>query len=110
MDINKSITNLWPSIEIIFEEEELLEKSKEVITEVKKDLGHKLGDATTLIIILNSKKKEELEGYDIEDKTITILEVRRILTKINLMLQSESNCHNLEANFWKFHKKFNVLH
>lgn len=35
------MNNLWPSIEIIFYHEELLEKSKEVISEVKKDLGQK---------------------------------------------------------------------
>jgi len=87
-----------------------LEKSKEAISEVKKDLGHKLGDATTTIKILNSKPKEELKDYEIEDKTETILEIRRILTKRNLMLQLENKCHNLEVHINKFHKKFNVLH
>jgi len=92
------MTNLWPSIEIIFDQEELLERSKRVIVEVKKDMGHNPGDATTLIKILNSKAREELEDYDIEDITESILEVRRVLTKRNLILQLENKCHNLEAS------------
>lgn len=103
LDINESMTNLWPSIEIIFDQEELLERSKRVIVEVKKDMGHNPGDATTLIKILNSKAREELEDYDIEDITESILEVRRVLTKRNLILQLENKCHNLEASIQKFH-------
>lgn len=74
-----------------------MEKSKEVIEKVKKYLGHKLGDATTLIRILNSKTKEDIEDYDIEDGTETIMEVRRILSKRYLVLQLENKCHNLES-------------
>ena len=73
-------------------------------------MGQKPGEAIALIRILKSKTREELEEYEIEDRTKTILEVRRVLTKINLMCQGDNKCHNLEGDIKKFHKKFNKLH
>lgn len=110
LNINESIIELWPSIEIIFEQKELLHKSKVVVAEAKEDLIHKPGHATKIIKVLNSKKKEDLEEYGIEDKTEATLEVRRVHTKINLMLQLKNKCHNLELQIKKFHRKFNSLH
>lgn len=69
------------SIEIIFQQEELIKRSKEVIEEVKGDLGQKLGEATILIRILKLKTKEEIEKFEIVDKTETILEVTRVHKK-----------------------------
>jgi len=37
------------------------------------------------------------------------LEVRRILTKRNLMMQLEGKFQNMESNIQKFNRKFNVL-
>ena len=86
MEINEAMIEIWSSIEIIFEQEELVQRSKEVIKEIKENLAQKPGEANALIRILNSYTKEELEEYEITDRTETILEVRRILTKMNLML------------------------
>ena len=36
VDINQAITEIWPSIQIIFEQEELMERSKTMIEEVRK--------------------------------------------------------------------------
>jgi len=110
MEINEAITDIWPSIEIIFEQDELVQRAKEVIADVKKEFGLKPGKANTLIRVLNTKTKDELEEYNIEDRTKTILEVRRILTKENLMLQLENKCHNFESSNRRFHKKIFVLH
>ena len=45
----------------------------------------------------------------IEDRTDIVLEVRKVLTKRNLMLQLENKCQNLEAQIKKFHRKFTLL-
>lgn len=74
--------------------------------EVINNLGQRLGEANTLIKILNSKTKDELVDFEIE----TILEVRRVLTKSNLLVQLENICQHLDTNIQKFHKKFNSLH
>ena len=70
--------------------------------ELKKDLDHKPRDATRIIRVLNYKTKEELEEYAIEDKTKIVLEVRKLLTKRNLMLQLDNKCHNLEVQIKNF--------
>jgi len=77
---------------------------------VKKGLGTKTSDVVALIRLLNSKSREELEELDIEDITYTILEVRKILTKKNLMFQLETKCNSLENITKRFHRKFNELH
>ena len=61
IETNETITEIWPSIQIIFQQEELIHKSKEVVKEIKTYLGQKPGEATPIIKILNSKTKEELE-------------------------------------------------
>jgi len=40
IDINYTMTELWTYIQIIFEQEELVEISKAVITRIKEDFKH----------------------------------------------------------------------
>jgi len=68
VDINQAITEIWPSIQIIFEQGELMQRSKTVI-EVREMLGDKPSEATTLIKVLNSKTKEKVEELQIADRT-----------------------------------------
>ena len=46
-------------------------------------------EATRIIHFLNSENKYELQELEIPDRIGTILEVRRVLTKRNLMLNLE---------------------
>lgn len=81
---------MWPSIQIAFEEEELVHKVKAEIENTKVDLEHRPEEAQNIIKMLNSKTKEELEHLSIPDRTTTVMEVKRILTKNNLMIQLEN--------------------
>jgi hypothetical protein len=62
-----------------------------------------------IIRFLNSKTREELEDLKIEDKTKTILEVKRILTKRGLMLQFEEKFQNMNVEVHKFFSKIDAL-
>jgi hypothetical protein len=53
-------------------------------------------DANEIIGFLNSKRREELEALEIEDKTETILEVKKVLTKRGLMLQLEERAQAMD--------------
>jgi hypothetical protein len=88
-DISKSIHEIWPMIQIMFEQNELLERSKHAVEKIRSELGDMPTQANDIIRFLNSKTREELEELKIEDRTETILEVKRILTKRGLMLQLE---------------------
>jgi len=52
------MNEIWPSIQIIFEQQELIRKSNEVIVNIKGDLGQNYREDATLIRILNSKTKK----------------------------------------------------
>jgi len=59
--------------------------AREAIQKVKEELGEIPKDATRIILFLNIKKKSKLQELDIDDRTKTILEVRKALSKRNLM-------------------------
>lgn len=48
---------IWPSIQIIFEKKELIEKYNEAIQEIIEQLGDKPCEATKFIKFLNSRKE-----------------------------------------------------
>jgi hypothetical protein len=59
---------------------------------------------------LNSKTKEELEALEIEDRTKTILEVKKVLTKKGLMLQLEEKAQTMDIGVQRFFSKVDSLH
>ena len=91
-NITQSINDVCPSIQIIFEQIDLLKVSLEEIHKTKEELGRMHEEATRLINFLNSKNKYQLEELGIEDKTGTILEVKKVLTKRSLMQNLERRC------------------
>jgi hypothetical protein len=58
---------------------------------------------------LNSKTREEPKDLKIEDRTKTILEVKRVLTKRGLMLQLEEKAQNMDVGVKRFFNKIDVL-
>lgn len=62
-----------------------------------------------MIKSLNSKSKDELQHIGIQDKTETILEIKRVMNRKNLMVQLENNCLNLEASIPRFQKEMRLL-
>jgi hypothetical protein len=110
VDINKSMSEIWPSIQIIFEQHELVQKARGEIEIIKEELGERPTEASELIIFINSKNKQELEELEIEDRTDTILEIKKVLTKKGLMLQLEEKAQVMDIGVQIFFSKFEVLH
>ena len=69
----------------------------EAIQKVKEELRDIPEDANRLIHFLKNKNRYELLQLDIEDITETILEIRKVLSKRNLMLNLEEKCHNMQV-------------
>ena len=88
-NIAKSMNEIWPMVQIMFEQHDLVLKSRKTIDKIKIELGEMPSATNEIIKFLNSKTKEELEELKVEDRTKTILEVKRVLTKRGLMLQLE---------------------
>jgi len=66
-------------------------------------------DATKLIDFLNNKNKYDLQELDIEGKTEQILEVRKVLSKRNLMINLDDKCQNMQATVDRFMTKLQIL-
>ena len=66
-------------------------------------------EAVRIIQFLNSKNKYELQELDIPDRTGTILEVKRVLAKRNLMLNLEDKCQTMQLAIDRFMTKFEIL-
>jgi hypothetical protein len=88
-DITRSMNEIWPMIQIMFEQNELVQRSNQATEKIRSELGEMPTQANEIIKFLNSKTREELEELRIEDRIETILEVKRVLTKRRLMLQLE---------------------
>ena len=65
--------------------------------------------APKIIKFMNSKASFEMEELDVQDRTETILEVRRVLTKRNLVRQLEEKCHELDMAIDRFLNKIEPL-
>jgi hypothetical protein len=108
-DISKSINEIWPMVQIMFEQNELLERSKQAVEKIRTELGDMPAQANEIIRFLNSKTREELEELKIEDRTETILEVKRVLTKRGLMLQLEEKIQVMDQGVQRFFHKIDAL-
>jgi uncharacterized UPF0160 family protein len=105
MDITKSMNEIWSMIQIMFEQKELVQRSQQAIEKIREELGEMPTEAAEIIKFLNSKIREELENLQIEDRTETILEVKRVLTKRGLMLQLEEKVQTMDAGMQIFFSK-----
>ena len=72
-------------------------------------MGDMPEEATRIIHFLNSKNKYELQELEIPDRIGTILEVKRVLTKRNLMLNLEDKFQTMQLAIDIFMVKFEVL-
>jgi hypothetical protein len=73
-------------VQIMFEKNDLVLKSRHAIDRIRTEPGEMPSVANEIIKFLNSKTKEEIEDLKVEDRTKTILKVKRVLTKRGLML------------------------
>jgi len=108
-NITQSINDVWPSIQIIFEQIDLVKIALEEIQRTKEELGRMPEEATRVIIFLNSKNKYQLEELGIQDRTCTILEIKKVLTKRSLMQNLERRCQNIQEEIDDFMKKFGIF-
>jgi len=72
-------------MQIIFEQKELIEKATETIIHESKKLGEMPIEASNIIRFLNYNSKYELQELGISDRTTTIFDIKKVLTKRNLI-------------------------
>lgn len=105
-NIIDSIDYIWPSIQKQFE---LVKIAVEAIQKTKEEFGDKLEEENQSIDFLNSRNKYQLDELDIEDRTTTIIEIKKVLTKRNLMLNLEKRCQSIQVDIDRFMLKYGIL-
>jgi len=103
------VNDIWPSIQVIFEQNDFVKEAGEAIQRVKAKLGNMPEEASRIIKFLNSKNKFELQELGIVDRIGTILEMKKVITKRNLMTKLEDKCHTMEQAIAMFMVKFDTL-
>jgi len=81
----------------------------EAMQKVREELGDIPEDANQLIHFLNNKNRYELHELGIEDRTKAILEVKKVISKRNHMLNLEEKFHNMQVAIDRFMDKFQIL-
>ena len=62
-DIINSINEIWPCIQIIFEQKELIKRATDAITDIKQELGEMPTTTTNIIKFLKTKNRHELDDF-----------------------------------------------
>ena len=65
------------------------------VENTREKLGNKSEEANQLIQFLNTQTRQQLEEVGIQDRTATILEIKRVFTKITLMQNLERKCPDI---------------
>jgi hypothetical protein len=108
-DIAKSINEIWPMVQIMFEKHDLVLKSRQAIDRINTEMGEMPSVANEIIKFLNSKTIEEMEELKVEDRKETILKVKIVLTTRGLMLQLEEKAQNMDIRVQIFFSKIEAL-
>lgn len=85
-NIIDSVNDVWPSIQAIFKQTELVKVATEAIQKINEDLGDQHKEANQLIKFLNRKNRHELNELSVEDRTKTIMKLKRFELKETLCL------------------------
>jgi len=109
MNIPDSMNEIWPSIQIIIKQKELIEKATQTIVQGREKLGEMPTEAINIIRFLNSKFRYELEEVRVSDRIATILEVKKVLPKRSIIDQLEEGCETLELQVNKFKNRIESL-
>ncbi len=86
-----------------------MEKTKQTIATINSQLGEMPTTTNNIVKLFNSKNRYELDDLGVDDRTKTILEVKKVLTKKNLVLQLKKKCHTLDVAVNRFFTRIDAL-
>ena len=74
-----------------------MEKANQEIFDINTQLGEMPNTTNNIIKFPNSKENRELNDIGVDDRTETILELKKVLIKNNLVEQLSEKCHTLDV-------------
>ena len=94
---------------MIYEQLDLVKTVHGAIQQTRAELAKMPEEANKLIHYLNTKDREQLEVLGISDRTDTILEIKRVVTKRTLMQNLDRRCQDMQVEINSFMEKFTIL-
>lgn len=79
----------------------------EAIHKIVEELGSKLEEANQLIT--NNKNRYEPDELEIQDRIAPIIEIKKVISKRNLMLNLEKRCQSIPTDIDSFMLSFGIL-
>jgi len=76
-NIIDSINDVWPSIQVIFEQTKLVKVDTKATHKTRVELGGMPKAAKQLITFLNSRNSYQLDELEIDDRIATIIEIKK---------------------------------
>ena len=83
--------------------------AQEEINRTRNELRGRLEQANQLIQFLNTRTKQQLAVLGIEDRTGTVLEIKRVFIKRTFMQNLERKCTDILVDINVFREKFQAL-
>ena len=108
-NIIQSIKDVWSSIQIMYERNDLVKLAIEEVESIREELGNRPEEANQLIQFLNTQTRHQLAELGIQDRTKTILEIKRVFTKRTLMQNLERRCSDMQEEIIAFRERFDIL-
>ena len=108
-NIIQSVYDVWSSIQIMYEQNELVKLALKEVQKAREELGNMPEEANQLIQFLNTKNIHQLKELGIQDRTGTILEIKRVFTKRTLAQNLERRCSNMQEEIIAFRERLNIF-
>ena len=96
-------------MQIIFEQNDLVKLALNEIDKAREELRNRPEQANQLIQFLNTQTRQQLARLRIEDRTGTILEIKRVFTKRTLMQNLQRRCSEIQEEILAFKERFEIL-
>ena len=91
------------------EQNNLVKLALDEIERSRQELGNMPEEANRLIHFLNTQTKNQLAEIGIQDRTGTILEIKRVFTKITLVQNLERRCSDMQEEIIAFRERLNIF-
>jgi len=106
-DINNTIFNNWSYFTMVQDALDLIITVLKDIKETTNELENKPDLVADIIKLLKNITKEELKDLQINDRTSILMDVERVITKLILLQNVETKCHELMREISTFKNIFN---
>jgi len=103
--IGQSLAEQWTGIQTMFDQVELMTVAQHETHKARTLLANKPEQATRLIHFLNTSTGDQLAALNIQNRTETIVRVKKVLTMRNFVQTIERKCQEMQIEVNAFRQR-----